>query len=95
MGERIAANVGQEFRRQKGCSGVERTGAGEVEGDVEVDANFIRGGGRKLGEGFREIGPAQDFAGGGSGFDLVEIDGLDEGTQRIKGGVAGFGAEGG
>ena len=95
MGKLIAADVSQKIGREEGGGGTERAGGCEVERDVEMDADFAGGGGGKGLESLREIGPGEKFAGCGLRHDLVEIDRLGKGAQRIEGRTGGVGAEGG
>jgi hypothetical protein len=92
---REMGDAGQEVRGEFGAGGMERAGLREMEGDVKVDADLGGTEGWECVECGGEIGPACDVAIGEACFDLMEIDGLVEGAQGIKGGGRVDGAEGG
>ena len=67
-----------------------------VEGDVEmhapldVELGAVEGGG----EGFVEVGVPDDFAVGPTFDDLMEVDGIEEGSEGLAGGRGGMNPEG-
>ena len=58
MGLRQGWDAREEIAGEEGSGGMERTGAGKMEGDVEVDADLGGADGGEGGQGLGKIGPA-------------------------------------